>query len=39
VHLLGGSVYLQVLEIDAGASRDVSFTQGLQLTIGGKAIP
>jgi hypothetical protein len=32
---LGGvSLYLQALELDAGASKDVSFTPGLQLVLG-----
>jgi hypothetical protein len=32
--LCGLSIYLQALEIDAGASRGVSFTPGLQLVLG-----
>ncbi|MFO0981445.1 MAG: hypothetical protein U1E76_06760 [Planctomycetota bacterium] len=32
--LLGVSLYLQALEVDAGASRGVSFTPGLQLILG-----
>ncbi|MFO0983022.1 MAG: hypothetical protein U1E76_15055 [Planctomycetota bacterium] len=33
--LCGRSVYLQALEVDPGASKGVSFTQGLQLLLGG----
>ena len=33
--LLATPVYLQLLQADAGASKGVSFTQGLRLVLGG----
>jgi hypothetical protein len=33
-HLCGVSIYLQVLELDPGAAKNLSFTPGLQLAIG-----
>jgi len=33
----GLAIYLQVLEVDPGASQGVSFTPGLQLVLGGES--